>query len=94
MCKGPFLAKLEPSRHSFVFEIDGNIIPVEVKSGFNTKAKSLQAFINKYNPRYSIKFTGNKFGFTSDTTLRRIIGQEKIGFDFVEIMNQGKILFA
>jgi hypothetical protein len=35
---------------------------VEVKAGFNTKAKSLQAFINKYNPVYAVKFTGNKFG--------------------------------
>jgi uncharacterized protein len=51
------------SEIEFVLEIDGKIIPVEVKSGFNTKAKSLQAFINKYNPIYSIKFTGNKFGF-------------------------------
>lgn len=51
------------SEIEFVLEIGGNIIPVEVKSGFNTKAKSLQAFINKYNPNYSIKFTGNRFGF-------------------------------
>jgi len=39
-----------------------NIIPVEVKAGINTKAKSLLAFINKYSPVYSVKFTGNKFG--------------------------------
>jgi len=51
------------SEIEFVLEIDGKIIPVEVKSGVNTKAKSLQAFISKYNPSYSIKFTGNKFGF-------------------------------
>jgi hypothetical protein len=44
-----------------VLEINGNIIPVEVKAGFNTKAKSPQAFINKYSPVYSVKFTGNKF---------------------------------
>ena len=51
------------SEIEFVLEIDGKIVPVEVKSGFNTKAKSLQAFINKYDPSCSIKFTGNKFGF-------------------------------
>ena len=51
------------SEIEFVLEIDGKIIPVEVKAGINTKAKSLMAFINKYNPEYSIKFTGNKFGF-------------------------------
>jgi len=51
------------SEIKFVLEIDGKIIPAEVKAGINTKAKSLMAFINKYNPEYSIKFTGNKFGF-------------------------------
>ena len=51
------------SEIEFVLEIDGKIIPAEVKAGINTKAKSLMAFINKYNPEYSIKFTGNKFGF-------------------------------
>ena len=50
------------SEIEFVLEINGNIIPVEVKAGFNTKAKSLQAFIDKYSPVYSVKFTGNKFG--------------------------------
>jgi len=50
------------SEIEFVLEIDGDIIPVEVKSGVNTKSKSLQAYIQKYNPTYAIKFTGNKFG--------------------------------
>jgi predicted AAA+ superfamily ATPase len=50
------------SETEFVLEINESIIPVEVKAGFNTKAKSLQAFINKYNPVYAVKFTGNKFG--------------------------------
>ena len=50
------------SEIEFLLEINGNIIPVEVKAGFNTKAKSLLAFINKYRPVYSVKFTGNKFG--------------------------------
>lgn len=49
-------------QRQFVLEIDGDIIPVEVKSGVNTKSKSLQAYIQKYNPTYAIKFTGNKFG--------------------------------
>ncbi len=51
------------SEIEFVLELDGNIIPVEVKAGINTKAKSLLAFINKYRPIFSIKFTGNKFGY-------------------------------
>jgi len=51
------------SEIEFVLELDGNIIPVEVKAGINTKAKSLLAFINKYRPVFSIKFTGNKFDY-------------------------------
>jgi uncharacterized protein len=50
------------SEIEFVLEISGNIIPVEVKAGFNTKAKSLLAFMNKYSPVYAVKFTGNKYG--------------------------------
>jgi hypothetical protein len=51
------------SEIEFVLEIDGNIVPIEVKAGTNTKAKSLQAYINKYDPLYALKFTGNQYGF-------------------------------
>jgi len=50
------------SEIEFIAEIDNRIIPIEVKAGVNTKAKSLQAFIDKYNPLYSIKFSGSRFG--------------------------------
>lgn len=36
----------------------GNIIPVEVKSGKRTQAKSLQSYIEKHNPVKTIKLTG------------------------------------
>lgn len=51
------------SEIEFVAEIDGRIIPIEIKAGINTKAKSLQAFIEKYKPLYSIKFSGNRYGW-------------------------------
>lgn len=50
------------SEVEFIVEIKGRLIPVEVKAGTNTKAKSLLAFIDKYNPDFSVKFTGSKFG--------------------------------
>jgi len=53
------------SEIEFVLELDGRLIPVEVKAGTNTKAKSLFAFINKFDPDSSIKFTGNKYGYDS-----------------------------
>jgi predicted AAA+ superfamily ATPase len=33
----------------------GNIVPIEVKSGINLRAKSLGVFINEYSPKYSIR---------------------------------------
>jgi len=50
------------SEIEFIFQLGNKLVPVEVKAGINTKAKSLQAYINKYHPEMSIKFTGNKFG--------------------------------
>lgn len=50
------------SEIEFITEINDDIIPIEVKAGTNTKAKSLQAYIKKYQPRVSIKFSGNRYG--------------------------------
>lgn len=38
----------------------GNIIPIEVKSGKRTKAKSLQSYIQKCTPVKTIKLTGTQ----------------------------------
>lgn len=50
----------------FLLNIDGNVIPVEVKSATNTKAKSLKIYIEKYNPKYSIKISSRNFGFVNN----------------------------
>ena len=45
----------------FIINNDGGeIIPVEVKSGRRTKAKSLQAYMDRYNPNKTIKLTGTQ----------------------------------
>lgn len=41
----------------FVTEIEGNVVPIEVKSGTNVKAKSLQTFRDKYQPKLSIRYS-------------------------------------
>jgi predicted AAA+ superfamily ATPase len=38
-----------------VQDSEGNVIPVEVKSGINLRAKSLTFFVNKYSPKYAIR---------------------------------------
>ncbi|MCL2019262.1 MAG: ATP-binding protein [Oscillospiraceae bacterium] len=47
----------------FVIQREGKVIPIEVKSAENTKAKSLNVYINSYKPAYAIKLMGKNFGF-------------------------------
>lgn len=47
----------------FIIQKDGIIVPVEVKSSDNTKAKSLNVYIETYKPEYSIKISTKNFGF-------------------------------
>lgn len=51
------------SEIEFVLEYAGDVVPIEVKAGINTKAKSLSAYINKYHPVCAVKITGNKYGY-------------------------------
>lgn len=50
----------------FLVKINGNLIPIEVKSGRRTNSKSLNAYINKYNPEYSIRLSMKNFGFENN----------------------------
>ena len=50
----------------FVIQRDGKLIPIEVKSAENTKAKSLKIYMQKYNPEYAIKVSANHFGFENN----------------------------
>ena len=47
----------------FVIQREGKVIPIEVKSAENTKAKSLAVYINSYKPAYSVKLCTKNFGF-------------------------------
>ena len=47
----------------FIIQKNGKIIPVEVKSADNTKAKSLKIYIETHSPEYSIKLSAKNFGF-------------------------------
>ena len=50
----------------FVIQREGQIIPVEVKSADNVKAKSLRVYMDAYNPAYAIKLSAKNFGFEND----------------------------
>lgn len=47
----------------FVIQREGRLIPVEVKSADNTKAKSLKVYMEAYKPDYAIKLSAKNFGF-------------------------------
>lgn len=47
----------------FIIQRDGKLIPVEVKSADNTKAKSLKVYMETYRPDYAIKLSTRNFGF-------------------------------
>lgn len=47
----------------FVIQREGQLIPVEVKSADNTRAKSLKVYMDTYNPAYAIKLSSKNFGF-------------------------------
>jgi predicted AAA+ superfamily ATPase len=62
--KGIYFWSNENSRTEIDFLIqdqDGNIVPVEVKSGFNLRSKSLKAYQQKYNPPYAIRTSPASF---------------------------------
>jgi hypothetical protein len=42
---------------------NGEVIPVEVKSSENVRSKSMQQFISKYAPPFSIRISAKNFGF-------------------------------
>lgn len=50
----------EPSTRSeidFLITESNNILPIEIKSSSNTQSKSLNAYINKYNPKKAYRFS-------------------------------------
>lgn len=47
----------------FVIQRDGQLIPIEVKSADNTRAKSLKVYMETYKPAYAIKLSAKNFGY-------------------------------
>lgn len=50
----------------FLIKIDGNIISVEVKSSRRVNSKSLNAYIDKYDPKYAIRISTKNFGLENN----------------------------
>ncbi|MDR1192918.1 MAG: ATP-binding protein, partial [Peptococcaceae bacterium] len=50
----------------FVLQKGDDIIAIEVKTGARTKSKSLNMFVAKYKPAYSIRVSAKNFGFENN----------------------------
>lgn len=53
----------------FIIQRDGKLIPVEVKSADNTKAKSLNVYMQAYKPAYAVKLSAKNFAFENNTKI-------------------------
>ena len=47
----------------FVLQLDGKVVPIEVKKGLRNRAKSLGVFMEKYKSEYAIRISKKNFGF-------------------------------
>ncbi len=50
----------------FLINVKGDIIPVEVKASDNTTSKSLNYYIQRYKPKYTIRISTKNFGFSNN----------------------------
>jgi len=50
----------------FILQKGDDIIAIEVKTGTRTKSKSLNMFVEKYKPAYSIRISSKNFGFENN----------------------------
>ena len=50
----------------FLINVDGDVIPVEVKASDNTTSNSLNYYIKRFKPEYSIRISTKNFGFSNN----------------------------
>ena len=50
----------------FIVQANGEVIPLEVKSAHNTKAKSLHVYMNEYKPTYAVRTSLKNYGIAGN----------------------------
>lgn len=69
--KGPLYTWHEGTAEiEFLLELQGIVVPIEVKSGGTTHAKSLGVFAKKYQPPFTVKVTSNPLSVREDTLVQ------------------------
>lgn len=49
-----------------IIRLNGKIVPIEIKSGYNSRARSLTLFTAKFKPDFSIRISKKNFGFENN----------------------------
>ncbi|MFH1729892.1 MAG: AAA family ATPase [Pseudomonadota bacterium] len=60
------------SEIEFLLEFNSKIIPLEVKSGTRTQAKSLSEYIKKYSPEIAIKLSNNPPNYNNKNIIKNL----------------------
>jgi Holliday junction resolvase-like predicted endonuclease len=50
----------------FVLQLDGEVVPIEVKKSRRNRSKSLGVFVEKYKSKYAIRISKKNFGFENN----------------------------
>ena len=50
----------------FIIQKNAEIIPIEVKTSIHTKSRSLDLYMKKYEPKYSIRISEKNFGIENN----------------------------
>ena len=50
----------------FITRLGNDIIPVEVKAKINNRSRSLGVYVERYDPKYSIRISQKNFGFENN----------------------------
>lgn len=61
-----FFYKFNRYEIDFLIKLEGEVIPVEVKSGNRTNSVSLNNYVEKYKPVYAIRISTKNFGFENN----------------------------
>lgn len=66
-----FCWKEKTSEVEFLREVGGAVIPIEIKSGWVTKSKSLKVFTEKYKPAYRVVFSAKLLSIDRNSGLHQ-----------------------
>ena len=60
------------SEVDFLIYTKDGIIPIEVKSGDAVKSKSLNVYMEKFQPKYSVRISTRNFGYNESKRIKSV----------------------